>query len=140
MPVQPHEHVRRTPVEPSWRRFPGWRDVTREQWRDPRWQRVHCVRNTRQLRAVVGDLLDERFYDDLAADQESFATMSMLLPPQMLNTMVPEGRRTSPGRSTPTRCAGTCCRCGPTATPSGRATRTRHGTRCTRPRCGWWRA
>ncbi|MEU7526684.1 lysine 2,3-aminomutase [Saccharothrix sp. NPDC042600] len=91
MPVQPHEHVRRTPVEPSWRRFPGWRDVTREQWRDPRWQRVHCVRNTRQLRAVVGDLLDERFYDDLAADQESFATMSMLLPPQMLNTMVPEG-------------------------------------------------
>ncbi|GAA0248307.1 lysine 2,3-aminomutase [Saccharothrix mutabilis subsp. mutabilis] len=91
MPVQPHEHVRRTPVEPSWRRFPGWRGVTREQWRDPQWQRVHCVRNTRQLRAVVGDLLDERFYDDLAADQESFATMSMLLPPQMLNTMVPEG-------------------------------------------------
>ncbi|CAL9430011.1 L-lysine 2,3-aminomutase [Actinosynnema sp. ALI-1.44] len=91
MPVQPHEHVRRTPVEPSWRRFPGWRDVTSRQWRDPQWQRVHCVRNIRQLRAVVGDLLDERFYDDLAADQESFATMSMLLPPQMLNTMVPEG-------------------------------------------------
>jgi lysine 2,3-aminomutase len=37
----------------------------------------------------VGDLLDESFYADLAADQQQRATMSMLLPPQMLNTMAP---------------------------------------------------
>ncbi|WP_237112818.1 KamA family radical SAM protein [Mycobacteroides abscessus] len=37
----------------------------------------------------MGNLLDERFYDDLAADQEKLATMSMLLPPQMVNTMAP---------------------------------------------------
>src|SRR5690606_35229989 len=42
-----------------------------------------------QLRAVLGDLVDDRFYADLAADQQTTATMSMLLPPQMLNTMVP---------------------------------------------------
>ena len=86
---QPYEYQRRELVEPDWRRFPGWREVTEEQWRNAQWQRVHCVKNAKQLRAVVGDLLDERFYDDLAADQAETATMSMLLPPQMLNTMVP---------------------------------------------------
>jgi lysine 2,3-aminomutase len=84
---QPYEYVRRELVEPDWRRFPGWRDVTDTHWRDAQWQRVHCVKNAKQLRAVVGDLLTERFYDDLAADQQHLATMSMLLPPQMLNTM-----------------------------------------------------
>ena len=84
---QPYEYVRRELVEPDWRRFPGWRDITDAQWRDAQWQRVHCVKNLKQLRAVVGDLLTERFYDDLQADQQNLATMSMLLPPQMLNTM-----------------------------------------------------
>ena len=37
----------------------------------------------------MGDLLDERFYADLERDQAERATMSMLVPPQMLNTMVP---------------------------------------------------
>ncbi|HEV3360519.1 MAG TPA: lysine 2,3-aminomutase [Pseudonocardiaceae bacterium] len=86
---QPYEYVRRELVEPDWRRFPGWRDVTEAQWRDAQWQRVHCVKNIKQLRNLMGDLLDERFYEDLAADQEQLATMSMLVPPQMLNTMVP---------------------------------------------------
>jgi lysine 2,3-aminomutase len=40
---------------------------------------------------ALGDLLDERFCADLAADQADFATMSMLLTPQMLNTMAPTG-------------------------------------------------
>ncbi|AUS81961.1 lysine 2,3-aminomutase [Actinoalloteichus sp. AHMU CJ021] len=82
--------MRRELVEPDWRRFPGWRDVTAEQWRDAQWQRVNCVRNIRQLRRVVGDLLTERFYEDLDADHREMATMSMLLPPQMLNTMARE--------------------------------------------------
>ena len=86
---QPYEYVRRELVEPDWRRFPGWRDVTEAQWRDAQWQRVHCVKNAKQLRAVMGDLLDESFYDDMLDDQRRLATMSMLLPPQMLNTMVP---------------------------------------------------
>ncbi|WP_440900655.1 KamA family radical SAM protein, partial [Actinosynnema sp.] len=52
-------------------------------------QRAHCVKNAKQLRAVLGDLVDDRFYADLEADQEQLATMSMLLPPQMLNPVVP---------------------------------------------------
>jgi lysine 2,3-aminomutase len=90
---QPYEYRRRPLVEPDWTRFPGWRDVTREQWESAQWQRAHCVKNARQLRAVLGDLGDlgdETFYADLAADQARFATMSMLLPPQMINTMVPD--------------------------------------------------
>ncbi|AQA02540.1 lysine 2,3-aminomutase [Mycobacterium sp. MS1601] len=87
---QPYTYRRRELWEPDWRRYPGWAAVTRTEWRAAQWQRAHSIKNIAELRAVTGDLLDERFYQDLAADHERFATMSMLLPPQMLNTMVPE--------------------------------------------------
>jgi lysine 2,3-aminomutase len=89
---QPYQYARRELVEPDWRRFPGWRDVTEADWRDAQWQRVHCVRNIKQLRAVTGDLLGDDFFDELAADQRALATMSMLIPPQMLNTMAADLR------------------------------------------------
>lgn len=89
-PEQPYEYRRRELVEPDWTRFPGWRGVTTADWHSAQWQRAHCVKNLAQLRAVLGDLVDERFYADLHADQQATATMSMLLPPQMLNTMVPD--------------------------------------------------
>ncbi|MFB6888204.1 KamA family radical SAM protein [Kitasatospora sp. NPDC056327] len=88
-PAQPYLYRRRELTEPDWRRFPGWRDVTAAQWRDARWQRAHSVKSARQLRAVVGAGLDEKFYADLAEDQERHATMAMLVSPQMLNTMAP---------------------------------------------------
>jgi lysine 2,3-aminomutase len=84
---QPYAYRRRPLTEPDWRRLPGWRDVTEAEWESAQWQRAHCVKNVRQLRRVMGDLLDERFYADLERDQAERATMSMLLPPQMLNTM-----------------------------------------------------
>lgn len=87
---QPYDYVRTTLVEPNWRRLPGWRDVTEAQWRAAQWQRVNCVKNVRQLRTVIGGLLEESFYDDLVADQKHLATMSMLVTPQMLNTMAPD--------------------------------------------------
>jgi lysine 2,3-aminomutase len=86
---QPYRYHRTPLVEPDWRRFPGWRDVTPEQWRSAQWQRAHCVKTPVQLRALLGDLLDDDFYGDLARDQAERATMSMLIPPQMFNTMVP---------------------------------------------------
>jgi len=86
---QPYTYVRKELSEPDWRRYPGWATVTESEWRDAQWQRAHSVKNIGQLRAVTGDLLEERFYADLAADQQQRATMSMLLPPQMLNTMAP---------------------------------------------------
>ncbi len=84
---QPYAYGRAELDEPEWRRFPGWVDVTAEQWRSAQWQRAHCVKNVAQLRGVLGDLVSDTFYDDLAADVAGAATMSMLLPPQMLNTM-----------------------------------------------------
>jgi lysine 2,3-aminomutase len=87
--TQPYEARRRELVEPDWTRFPGWRDVTPDQWRSAQWQRARCVKTVPQLRAVLGNLVDESFYQDLAADQRATATMSMLIPPQMVNTMVP---------------------------------------------------
>src|SRR3954452_20506412 len=87
---QPYEYSARELVEPDWRRLPGFADVRPEQWRSAQWQRVNCVKNLRQLRGVYGAPLDEPFYADVEADQATRATMSLLLPPQMLNTMVPD--------------------------------------------------
>jgi lysine 2,3-aminomutase len=75
--------------------LPGWKDVTEQEWADAQWQRAHCVKNPRQLRDLMGDLLTDAFYADLECDQAERATMSMLLPPQMLNTMVAGGGATS---------------------------------------------
>ncbi|HET8603140.1 MAG TPA: lysine 2,3-aminomutase [Marmoricola sp.] len=97
---QPYAYSRVTLTEPDWTRFPGWKDVTAEQWRDAQWQRAHCVKNLKQLRELVGDLLDERFYADLERDQAERATMSMLVPPQMLNTMAPHVTPAGPGSLT----------------------------------------
>ncbi|TDC66815.1 lysine 2,3-aminomutase [Actinomadura sp. GC306] len=84
---QPYAYRRRPLEEPDWRRLPGWRDVTQREWESAQWQRANCVKNLRQLRRVMGDRLDDSFYADLERDQAERATMSMLLPPQMLNTM-----------------------------------------------------
>src|SRR5687767_2143521 len=86
---QPYVYRQRALVEPCWTRFPGYRDVAAEEWASSQWQRAHCVKNIRQLRELMGDLLMEAFYADLERDQAERATMSMLVPPQMMNTMVP---------------------------------------------------
>ena len=97
---QPYPYRRAELVEPDWTRFPGWRDVTREEWESVQWQRAHCVKNLRQLRDLLGDLLDERFDADLERDQAERATMSMLVPPQMMNTMAPDVTPAGPGSLT----------------------------------------
>jgi lysine 2,3-aminomutase len=85
---QPYHYSRVELVEPDWTRFPGWRDVTVADWESAQWQRAHCVKNLGQLRAVLGDTVGEEFYADLERDQAKRATMSMLVPPQMMNTMM----------------------------------------------------
>ena len=69
--------------------FPDGADVTAAEWASVHWQRVNCIKNIKGLRALMGDLLTEAFYVDLERDQAERATMSMLVPPQMMNTMVP---------------------------------------------------
>ncbi|WP_245687158.1 KamA family radical SAM protein [Streptacidiphilus griseoplanus] len=87
---QPYSYRYSALVEPDWRRIPGWREVTEQQWRDPQWQRAHCVKNVRQLRAAYQGLLSEDFYRDVERDQAERATMSLLLPPYVLGMMVPD--------------------------------------------------
>src|SRR6516162_9436100 len=87
---QPYAYRRRELIEPDWRRLPGWARVTPGEWESAQWQRAHCVKNARQLRDVTGGSLGEEFFADLERDQRQRATMSMLITPQMLNTIAPE--------------------------------------------------
>jgi len=94
---QPYAYQRVELTEPDWRRIPGWSEVTTAEWESAQWQRAHCVKNLRQLREVLGAGLDEAFLADLDRDQRERATMSMLVPPQMLNTMAPSHQPGRPG-------------------------------------------
>ncbi len=79
--------LRREWVEPDWRRLPGYRDVSQRDWESAQWQRAHTVKSLRQLRQALGPLLPASLLASVERDQAERATMSMLLPPQMLNTM-----------------------------------------------------
>ena len=92
---QPYNYEHQELIEPDWRRFPGWKDVTKSEWRDVRWQRVNSVCSVGQLARVAGGLLDDTFYEDLDRDVRERATMSMLVTPQMLNTVAGQAERSS---------------------------------------------
>ena len=97
MVSQPYVYRRATLTEPDWRRFPGWSQVTAAEWESVQWQRAHCVKNLRQLRDVAGPGLEESFLADLERDQQERATMSMLVTPQMVNTMAAGVAPSDPG-------------------------------------------
>ncbi len=85
---QPFEYpLKREFVEPDWRRLPGYKDVTDEEWRSAQWQRAHTVKNLTEFKRALGEHMSEDLYEDIRRDQEDRATMSMLIPPQMINTM-----------------------------------------------------
>jgi lysine 2,3-aminomutase len=96
---QPFEYpLRREYLEPDWTRLPGFRDVTREQWESAQWQRAHTVKNLVEFKRALGDLLTDDLYADIERDQQERATMSMLIPPQMVNTMDTKDLRSDPVR------------------------------------------
>jgi lysine 2,3-aminomutase len=74
-------------AEPDWHRIPGYKGVSTEDWENATWQRKHTVKNLRELKETLGDHLPESLFASIAKDQELRATMSMLIPPHMLNTM-----------------------------------------------------
>ena len=74
-------------VEPDWRRLPGYRDVTPEEWESAVWQRKHTIKNLKEFKAALGHHLPESLAASIQRDHDERATMSMLIPPQMLNTM-----------------------------------------------------
>jgi lysine 2,3-aminomutase len=86
---QPFTYPLQRPYEePDWTRFPGYADVTKEQWESAQWQRAHTVKNLKEFKVALGDHLSDELYADIERDQQERATMSMLIPPQMINTMV----------------------------------------------------
>jgi len=74
-------------AEPDWNRIPGFKGVSREDWENATWQRKHTIKNLREFQAALGDHLPQDLAESIARDQELRATMSMLLPPHMVNTM-----------------------------------------------------
>ena len=74
-------------IEPDWRRLPAYRDVTREEWESALWQRKHTVKNLKELAQALGNHLPASLLNSIERDQRERATMSLLVPPQMLNTM-----------------------------------------------------
>jgi len=74
-------------LEPDWRRLPGYAKVSAAEWESALWQRRNTVKSLAQLKAVFGSLLPDSLTESIQRDQRQRATMSLLLPPQMLNTM-----------------------------------------------------
>lgn len=85
---QPFRYPLEAPFEePDWQRIPAWKDVSKSEWESAVWQRKHTVKNLRELKETLGDRLPDDLAESIARDQQERATMSMLVPPQMLNTM-----------------------------------------------------
>jgi lysine 2,3-aminomutase len=91
--------LKREFVEPDWTRFPAYAAVTAEEWESAQWQRAHTVKNLAELKHALGDHLDDELYADIERDQQERATMSMLIPPQMINTMDQRDLRNDPVRT-----------------------------------------
>ncbi|HET9451862.1 MAG TPA: lysine 2,3-aminomutase [Aggregicoccus sp.] len=79
--------LKREYVEPDWTRLPGYRGVTAAEWESSVWQRKHTVKNLKELKAVFGEVIPDDLMFSIERDQRERATMSLLIPPQMLNTM-----------------------------------------------------
>ncbi len=79
--------IKREYLEPDWTRIPGFRGVSVADWEDATWQRKHTIKNLREFKDVLGALLPDDLAQSIGQDMEQRATMSMLIPPQMINTM-----------------------------------------------------
>jgi lysine 2,3-aminomutase len=90
--------LKREFVEPDWTRLPAYARVTRKEWESAQWQRAHTVKNLAEFRRALGDHLDDELLADIERDQQERATMSMLIPPQMINTMDERDLRGDPVR------------------------------------------
>ena len=104
---EPHAHAADQPLryplqreflEPDWTRLPGYRGVTAEEWESAQWQRANTVKNLKELKQALGSHLMDDLAADIHRDMQERATMSMLLPPQMLNTMDEQNLSADPVR------------------------------------------
>ncbi len=84
--------------EPDWKRIPGYKSVTTEEWRSAHWQKRNLIKDVKQLKAVLGKFLSVAMAEDILRDQKERATMAMLVPPQMVNTMDEKNLKSDPIR------------------------------------------
>ncbi|MDE1975741.1 MAG: lysine 2,3-aminomutase [Elusimicrobia bacterium] len=90
--------LKRDFAEPDWRRLPGYKGISAAEWESALWQRQHSIKNLKELKDALGSFLADDLAADILADQKQWATMSMLIPPQMLNTMNERDLRADPVR------------------------------------------
>lgn len=96
---QPFQYpLKRQFVEPDWTRLPGYAGVTKEQWESALWQRQHSVKSVKEAKDVFGPALTDAMAEDILRDQKDLATMSILVPPQMLNCMNEKDLKNDPVR------------------------------------------
>src|SRR4051812_17207822 len=96
---QPFQYpLKREFKEPDWTRLPGYKGVTKEQWESALWQRQHSAKNLKDLKDVFGAFLTDELAEEIVRDQKEKATMSLLIPPQMLNTMNEKDLKNDPVR------------------------------------------
>ncbi|MBI5629714.1 MAG: lysine 2,3-aminomutase [Elusimicrobia bacterium] len=96
---QPFQYpLKRAFAEPDWTRLPGYKSVSRRDWESALWQRQHSVKNVKELKDVFGAYFDDDLAEDVLRDQCERATMSILIPPHMLNTMNERDLRRDPVR------------------------------------------
>lgn len=97
--MQPYNYVYNPELlEPDWKRIPGYQGITKAEWESALWQKRNLVKSVAQLKQVLGPYLTDDIAQDILKDQSERATMSMLVPPQMINTMNIEALRTDPLR------------------------------------------
>jgi lysine 2,3-aminomutase len=96
---QPFQYpLKRRYEEPDWTRLPGYKGVTKEQWESALWQRQHSAKNLKDLKDAFGEHLTDALAEDILRDQKDMATMSILIPPQMLNCMNEKDLKNDPVR------------------------------------------
>jgi len=96
---QPYQYrYQREFTEPDWRRLPGYKNVTEKEWMSALWQKRNLVKTVKQFKDVMGPFLPDEIANDILKDQAERATMSMLIPPQMINTMNERDLKNDPVR------------------------------------------
>ncbi len=79
--------LKREFIEPDWTRIPGYAGVSKADWESALWQRRHTIKNLKELKAALGNLLPDTLLASMDRDQKERATMSILITPHMVNTM-----------------------------------------------------
>src|ERR1700682_5472588 len=66
--------LKREFAEPDWRRLPGYKNVSKEEWETALWQRRHTVKNLKELKEAFVDYLTDSLLASIERDVKERAT------------------------------------------------------------------